>query len=408
MNSRFRFLSARTFLAGAVALLPLTAVRAEQAPSDAAKTAADAKGWSDKKPAEGPIIQVGDRYMVAYTETIPGTDISFDMLPIPGGTFQFGSPEDEEGRQEDEGPQLTVAVDPMWVAKTEVTWRQYKEYMQLYSIFKEFEARGERAVDKASVDAITAPTELYDPSFTFEYGEEPEQAAVSMTQYSAQQFTKWLSYLTDLQYRLPTEAEWEYAARGGTTTPFSFGEDADELGEYAWYFDNAEDGQMAVGMKKPNPFGLNDVHGNVAEWTVNQYTEDGYAEFADTPNLNATAMVRWPETQDNCVVRGGSWEMDPEQLRSASRLASDNELWKEEDPNYPKSPWWFTSDPARGVGFRLFRSSQPLDGEVIKKFWEPGPEDLKIDIQSRLSGGRGGLGKVDRDLPTAIQSMKSR
>ena len=362
-------------------------------------------GFAESKPADGPSVELDGRYMVPYTETIPGTDITIRFIPVPGGTYQMGSPEDEADRNDDEGPQITVKVDPMWVAETEITWEQYKQYMSLYSIFKEFEATGTRALTPDSmVDAITAPTELYDPSFTYEYGEEPEQAAVTMTQYSAMQFCKWLSRITDRQYRLPTEAEWEYAARGGTTTAYSFGDDAESIDDYAWYFDNAEEGQLPVGLKKPNPYGLKDMHGNVAEWTVNQYTDDGYADYADRDQpINATEMVRWPETQDNCVVRGGSWEMDPEQLRSASRMASIDEEWKEEDPNYPKSPWWFTSDPARGVGFRLFRSAKPLADKTIEKFWEPGAEDLKSDIESRLSGGRGGLGRVDRDLPSAMK-----
>ena len=121
---------------------------------------------------------------------------------------------------------------------------------------------------------------------------------------------------------------------------------------------------------------------------------------------NATEMVQWPDTQDNCVVRGGSWEGDPENLRSAARLASDDEGWKEEDPNYPKSPWWFTSDPARGVGFRLFRSAKDLPTDQISKFWEPGPEDLQDDIQARLDGGRGGLGQVDPSLPEAMKEFR--
>lgn len=390
------------------AMIGLIAIASSpMASSAAAETPAAEVGFADTAPADGPSISLDGKFMVPYTQIIPGTDIKIDFVPIPGGTYKVGSPETEQGRADDEGPQLSVTVDPMWVAKTEVTWQQYKQYMELYSIFKEFESTGTRSVDATNtVDAITAPTELYDPSFTYEYGEEPQQPAVTMTQYSAQQFTKWLSRITDHQYRLPTEAEWEHAARGGTTTAYSFGDDPDLLGEYAWYFDNCEDGQAPVGTKLPNPYGLHDMHGNVAEWTVNQYTDDGYEAFAGGKDLNATEMVRWPETQDNCVVRGGSWQMDAEQLRSASRLASDNESWKEEDPNYPKSPWWFTSDPARGVGFRLFRSAKPLPATEMLKFWEPGPEDLKSDIESRIQGGRGGMGKVDLDLPGIIEELK--
>jgi formylglycine-generating enzyme len=392
-------------LLGTLLMIPVIAANINTQPNSVrAEAPAQLIGIADAKPESGPSVSFEGKFLVPYTEVIPGTDIEFEMIPIAGGKYMMGSPKDEEGRKDDEGPQIEVTVDPMWVAKTEVSWAQYKEYMRLYAIFKDFEAKGERTVtDENRVDAITAPTELYDPSFTFEYGEEPEQAAVSMTQYSAQQFTKWLSRITDRQYRLPTEAEWEYAARGNTKTAYSFGKDATEIDDYAWYYDNSDNGQSAIGLKKPNAFGLHDMHGNVAEWTVNQYTEDGYKEFVSTENKNATYLVKWPETEDNCVVRGGSWEGNPEDLRSAVRLPSNNEEWKQEDPNYPKSPWWFTSDPARGVGFRLFRSAKPLDKDYIAKFWEPGPEDLRDDIESRIDNGRGGWGKVDPDLPKAVQ-----
>ncbi len=372
-----------------------------------AESPASTAGISAQEPDEGPSVKVDQGYMVPYTVTIPGTDIQFEMVPVPGGTFKLGSPEGEESRNEDEGPQIDVIVDPMWVAKKEVTWAQYKEFMQLYGIFKEFESLGKREVTEENmVDAITAPTELYDPTFTYEYGEEPSQPAVTMTQYAAQQFTKWLSRVTGQQFRLPTEAEWEYAARAGTTTPYSFGEDPEKLDEYGWYFDNS-DGASApsVGTKKPNGFGLLDMHGSVAELTVNEYTEDGYARFDKGKPINAIDVVVWPEYSYPIVVRGGSWEMDAEQLRSAARLASDDEAWKEDDPNFPKSPWWFTSDPSRAVGFRLFRSYKPLDQELITKFWEPTAEDVKADIQSRMVGGRGGRGIVDETLPEAIKKM---
>jgi len=247
---------------------------------------------------------------------------------------------------------------------------------------------------------------LYDPSFTYEYGEEPQQPAVTMTQYSAQQFTKWLSRVTGIQYRLPTEAEWEYAARAGTDTAYSWGDDPESIDDHAWYFDNADSGAVTVGSKQPNPFGLFDMHGNVAEITVNVHTDD-YSDFKAREPINATDVVVWPtESSSGVVVRGGSWEMDPEALRSAARLATEDELWKEEDPNYPRSPWWFTSDPARGVGFRIFRSYKPLDQQTITKFWEANAEETKGDVESRLLGGRGGLGLANPSLPKAIEAME--
>ncbi len=365
-------------------------------------------GIATEKPASGPFVEVEVGYMVPYTFKIPGTDVSIDMIPVPGGTFKFGSPDGEADRNADEGPQIDVVVDPMWVSKMETTWAHYKEFMRLYTSFKEFEADGTRVVDETNmVDAITAPTELYEPDYTFEYGEEPEQPAVSMTQYAAQHFTKWISLISGQQYRLPTEAEWEYAARGGTTTAYSWGDDPKAADQYAWFIDNNDDALPDVGTKKPNPFGLHDVHGGVAEWTVSQYTEDGYKRFVGPNPVNATDVVVWPETSSPCVSRGGSFEMDVDQIRSASRLASNDNEWKDSDPNFPKSPWWFTDDPARGVGFRVFRSFKPLKKETITKFWEASAEDVLSDIESRLSGGRGVLGLVDPTLPKAIAELEN-
>ena len=318
----------------------------------------------------------------------------------------LGSPEDEEDRNDDEGPQIQVTANPMWVAKFEVRWDAYREFMDLYYAFTDFEADGVRVVnDDNRIDAITAPTPLYKSSHTYEFGEEDEQSAVSMTQYAAQQFTKWLSALTGRQYRLPTEAEWEYACRGGTKTTFVWGDDTDDAEDHAWYFDNAEDGQSEGGQKEPNAFGLFDMIWNVGEWTVNAHTEDGYASWEKTQPINAIEIVQWPETGTNCVVRGGTWQSYTEELRSAARMRSDDDVWKELDPNLPVSPWWFTSDPSRGVGFRLFRSYQPESEKTIRKFWDHVAPDAMDDVQTRLTNQKGKIGLVDKDLPKAIEAL---
>lgn len=366
-------------------------------------------GIVDTEPAEGPFVEVDGKFMVPYKHRIPGTDVEFEMIPVPGGTFLFGGSESDPEKRADELPQVTVEVSPMWVGKTEISWGEYHEYMRMYGIFKEFEAAGVRVVNEQNIaDAVTAPTELYEPTHTYEFGDEPQQPAVSMTQYAAQQYTKWLSLLTGVQYRLPTEAEWEYACRAGSDTAYHWGNDVEKLDEYAWYFDNTLDSLPDVGTKKPNPFGLHDMHGCAAEWTVNQYSEDGYGWLAEMAagqggKVNALQAVQWPTQASPCVVRGGSWQLDAEDLRCSARLASDDEEWKIDDPNFPLSPWWFTADPARGVGFRLFRSLQPLDQETITKFWETGATDAIAAIETRVDEGRGGYGLVDPELPQAIE-----
>jgi formylglycine-generating enzyme required for sulfatase activity len=134
-----------------------------------------------------------------------------------------------------------------------------------------------------------------------------------VTWQDAQQYVKWLSRMTGKRYRLLSEAEWEYVARAGTTTHFSFGNDDAVLGDYGWFSANAEDGPHVVGSRSPNPWGVYDIHGNVAEWV-----EDC---FHDTYQGAPSDQTPWL-TGSNCsrrVIRGGSWRYAAKILRSASR-----------------------------------------------------------------------------------------
>lgn len=418
--NHFLINSLRAALAGIAGLAILTScgwmdratVAAETAANQSEAVAGELLGVVDQRPESGPYVEVDGKFMVPYKERIVGSDVEFEMIPVPGGTFTFGAGEGDEGQQDDELPAVEITVRPMWVAKTEVTWAEYKQFMNMYSIFKEFEAMGSRLVDEEELnDVVTAPTPLYEPTFTYEFGEDPRQPAVTMTQYAAQQYSKWLSLLTHRQYRLPTEVEWEYACRGGTTTAFSWGDDPADADQYAWFYDNAEDGPLQVASKQPNPFGLYDMHGNAAELTVDQYTEDGYQWLVDllaeNPAATATQAANWPTEPWPHVVRGGSWEMDAEELRSAKRIATEeDDVLKNEDPNFPKSPWWFTNDPARGFGFRLFRSYDTLDTDSISRFWDTQVETTLHDVDSRIQTGRGGYGLVDDQLPEAAAELR--
>ena len=162
-------------------------------------------GFRADKPESGRFVKIDKGYMVPYQAKLPGTKVSYEMMPIPGGKFKMGSSADQAGHKADEGPRYEVEVEPFWMGTYEVTWAQYKAYMSLYGIFKQFAVQKIRVVNKENeFDAITAPTKLYDPSHTFEKGDDPLQPAVTMTQYAAKQYTKWLSRTSERFYRLPT------------------------------------------------------------------------------------------------------------------------------------------------------------------------------------------------------------
>jgi formylglycine-generating enzyme required for sulfatase activity len=370
--------------------------------------------------------------MVPYSATIPGTDVTFEMIPVPGGEFLLGSPESESARSNDEGPQVRVQVAPFWIGKCEVTWAEYHAYMKMYTAFKQLQSlKLNRSTDESNddeeiaeawklveshawqgnladdwgVDVVTSPTPLYMPDTTYSAGDAPDQPAITMTQFAARQYTKWLSGVLGQEYRLPSEAEWEYAARAGTTTAYSFGDVADDLDRYGWYAENADAETHPVGTKEPNPWGLHDMHGNVAEWTLDEFAADRYAALAPGPQ-QAWAIVNWPQQLYPRVVRGGSWLDEADRCRSAARQASDDEEWKMSDPNLPLSPWWYTEEPAMGVGMRLVRGLAPLSPEDKVRVWDAEVDELRADVRDRLKEGRGVLGVTDPALPAALEAAE--
>lgn len=367
---------------------------------------ADEPGLAKEQPASGRFVKTERGFMVEYRATIPGTDVTFDMVPIPPGVVRLGSPATEAGRDEREGPAFEVAVEPFWMGRCEVRWAEYKEFMRLFESLLELQGAGKRGVtaDNA-VDAVTAPSRLYDSRFTFDKGDDPQLPAVSMSQFAAKQYTKWLSGLTGQFYRLPSEAEWEYACRAGTTTAYSCGDDPAALDEFAWHSGNANDQPHKVGLKKPNPFGLYDMHGNVQEWTLDELLADGYARFAGK-KLSAAEAIVWPTRLFPRAIRGGSWELPVEACRSAARVASSDREWTETDPNLPKSPWWFTDGPALSLGMRVMRPlAAPAKGERAR-YWDADVDSIKSAVEIRVSQGRGALGVVDEGLPADLKATQ--
>lgn len=198
-----------------------------------------------------------------------------------------------------------------------------------------------------AADAITRPTPPYVDE-TYGHGREG-RPAICMTHHTAMEYCRWLSKTTGKTYRLPTEAEWEWACRAGTTTAYSFGDDPKKLGEYAWFGDNADDTPHKVGTKKPNPWGLHDMHGNVMEWCLDQYSKDYYGSLPR--DLATTGPVVLPTDKRFAhVARGGNWGDEAAMLRSAARQISDP-TWIKEDPQLPQSIWWLTNWDY--VGFRV-------------------------------------------------------
>lgn len=288
-----------------------------------------------------------------FTEHIPPTKIAFDMVLIPEGSFLMGSPDDEPNRKADEGPRRQVRLDSFYMAKYELTWEIFELFFkQNKALFVKLDS--EKVIQ---IDAISRPSAPYeDPS----YGMGKEGCpAVSMSTYAALVFCKWLSSITGRFYRLPTEAEWEFAARAGSTAPYGF-ENPDALTDYAVYRKNAKGKYAAVGTKKPNAWGLYDMLGNVAEWTIDEYQADAYLKVAES-NPWVVPTVIHPR-----VFRGGSWDDDAVDLRLAARAASTKKLQKR-DPQIPKSFWWFTD--SNFVGFRLVSPAKQPSIDKQKEFW---------------------------------------
>jgi formylglycine-generating enzyme required for sulfatase activity len=201
------------------------------------------------------------------TSSVPDkftNSIGMKFVLIPAGEFTMGSPENEQGRDSNEPQHKVKITKPFYMQTTEVTQAQWKAVMgNNPSYFK----GNDLPVETVSWD-------------------------------DAQEFIKKLSAKEGVKYRLPTEAEWEYACRAGSTTKFYFGEDESKLDEYAWYHNNSDGKTHPVGQKKPNAWGLYDMHGNVWEWCQDWYGADYYKNSpAEDPQGPASAESR--------VLRGG-------------------------------------------------------------------------------------------------------
>ncbi len=224
------------------------------------------------------------------------THVDMDMVYIPGGTFTMGSPETEKGSNSEERPQHQVTVSPFFMGKYPITQKQWRAIATL---------------DKIDIDLKPDPSH-------FKGDERPVE---SVTWHECVEFYKRLSKLTGREYRLPSEAEWEYAIRAGTTTPFYFGETittnlANYNGNYVFASEpksQYREKTTPVGQFPPNTFGLYDLHGNVWEWCA----DDWHSNYNGAPNDGSA----WISNDDNTtkIIRGGSWNFNPAYCRCANR-----------------------------------------------------------------------------------------
>lgn len=292
-----------------------------------------------------------DAGFTTYVQSIPGATINFKMVTIPAGSFSMGSSATEKNRKEDEGPQRKINLSAFWMGEHEVT---YDEWFLFFN-----DDNTSRNID---VDAVTRPTSQY-IDLSWGMGKQGGFPFNSMSQYTALMYCRWLYRKTGVFYRLPTEAEWEYACRAGTNTTYYFGNNEGELKDYAWFADNSGKKYHPVMQKKPNAWGLYDMLGNVAEWTLDQYDE----KYLEKLNDGANDPLVPPATKYPKSVRGGGFNDAASVLRSSNRYKSDAS-WNKRDPQIPKSKWWLTD--AESVGFRLVRPLNQPSSDEIEAFYK--------------------------------------
>ncbi|MGQ8337194.1 SUMF1/EgtB/PvdO family nonheme iron enzyme [Sunxiuqinia sp. A32] len=295
-----------------------------------------------------------------FEEKVPNSTVSFKMVAIPGGTFTIGSAPDEAFREEDEGPQKQVEVSPFFMGEVEVSWNEFLAfYGQTGAEGRSTDTEGSRS--EMEVDAITGPTPPYgQPDQNWGLGTRP---AITMSYHAAETYCRWLSKVTGKTYRLPTEAEWEYACRAGTQTPYFFegnpkdfsekglwnkifGADTTNIYSYVVYEANSMDKTQTPDGARPNPFGLKNMLGNVAEFCLDWYAEDAYQKLTV-----GAKDPKGPISGEEHVVRGGSFKSSPGDVRSAARDFTKSEAWLKTDPQMPKSIWWYSD--VNTVGFRV-------------------------------------------------------
>ena len=298
-----------------------------------------------------------ERAFAKYQETL-NSGAQFEMAPIPGGQFTW--------KGEDKDDLLEVTLSPFWMGVKEVTWDEFDPFMYSPITRQKDGSLPEFIADQTEndIDLLARPTPPYHP-MTFGMARDGHPA-VAMTQHAANKYCQWISFQTGHFYRLPTEAEWEYACRAGGEGDFSW-EDA-EASDYAWFAGDSGSHYQEPGQKKPNPWGLYDMHGNVIEWTLDQYQPNRNAYFGKSAVTNPWIKATKPYPH---VVKGGHWKQPVEELAASKRVRT-TPMWKIADPQNPKSLWYFTGTP--WLGMRVVRPVKIPSAEEMYHYWNSGVE----------------------------------
>jgi formylglycine-generating enzyme required for sulfatase activity len=300
------------------------------------------------------IVVLSNGFITAQTQinkseqiTLPGSTQQLKLVHIPAGNFRMGNTNGKANEQ----PVKQVQVSAFWMGAYEITHDQYNVFF-----------RDENLSQGSKVDAVTRPTAQY-IDLSWNMGKEGGFPMNSMSVDAAMMFCKWLWLQTGVFYRLPTEAEWEYASRAGSSSNYYYGNDQKLLSQYAWFKANSKEKYQKAGTKKPNAWGLYDMLGNLAEWTLDQYDSAYLSKLSDNQlDPVSVATTRYPRS-----IRGGSY-LDDANALVVSRRNFSLPSWNKRDPQIPKSRWWLTD--GMFVGFRIVRPEKQPSAEEAEKFYK--------------------------------------
>ncbi len=243
--------------------------------------------------------------LLEYTETLPKSVVKLPMMPVPGGKVKIGD--------------QTIEVKPFWMAKTETVWEAFDVFLASGPPSPNYDQT------EFAPDAVARPSKSYIlPDLGWGHHGFP---TINLTYTTAEMFCRWLSAATKQKYRLPTEAEWELAARGGVTGDWKM--DRAQMDQNAWHALNSGGQTKAAGKKLANKFGIHDLLGNVGEWAT--------------------------DAKGQPVLCGGTFMDAPTGISPKNRRRYQA-AWQETDPQFPKSRWWLADAPF--AGFRIVCESK--------------------------------------------------